>query len=130
MLYPTKPNASKTFEDRFKSNELKPVEVVPPLCKQCHETGFAWLMVESNDVKVSAWAYCNCKKGAIQFECKQYKLPKLDASMLSLFKIKEFPIQAFVPNAFTRDFEKALWLKVNLFKKNLKESEKFWNIEK
>jgi hypothetical protein len=126
MLYPTK-STTKAFEERFINNALPPI-VIKQECSACYESGFAWVEVDLGDnIKHSAWTFCSCKKGKQTSQGSKYNLPVFDHEMKSLFKLKEFPLKAFVPSAFTVNYEKAMWDKVKSFKADLRLSDKFWS---
>lgn len=123
-------NATRDFENRLKQNEIPESRPTNLGCKDCYETGFAWLECDLGDgLKNSAWVYCSCSNGKRALDTDRFKLPRLDHEMKALFKVKNFPVRAFVPSAFTKNYEKALWSKVNDFDKDLRASEQFWDMK-
>ena len=130
-IYPVKSDA-QIMEDRYRKGEIVLNHIVDALkpkliCKSCYDSGYAWLLIEEGMTKHSVWVYCNCKCGADKESIKTVKIPRLDSSLLSLYKVKEFPLKAFVPSNFTLNYEKALWNKVASFSNDLKNSEEFWS---
>jgi hypothetical protein len=117
----------KDFEASFKAREISTVvEPVGLNCSKCWDCGFVWVSCDLGDgVKYSAWAFCRCYEGRKKNEGKQFQLPLHDYEMERLFPAKAFPIKAFVPSSF-KSFDNGLSSKVSDFKRNLRESEKFW----
>lgn len=132
MINPYPISDAHKMEDRYRKGEIVLNHIVDALkpkliCKSCYDSGYAWLLIEEGETKHSVWVYCNCKCGADKESIKTVKIPRLDSSLLSLYKVKEFPLKAFVPSNFTLNYEKALWNKVASFSNDLKNSEEFWS---
>lgn len=113
----------REFERQFKAREIR-MEPLTPMglaCGRCYATGFLWADIDG----IAAWVYCRCKRGKELHTSLFWALPLYDYEMERLFKLKPFPVQAFIPSVFN-SFKEGLNNKMALFKKDLKLSEKFW----